>query len=597
MTFPFSGYEYQINFLEEKVRRLTKSQGSTSETPAPLKTTTTPNPVSTSPNNTTNQDVNEQFLSLLDTDTAAKFKELEETCQAMKEQQSKLEEKLKEESEKNLVLVKNSEQIEAKLAKMEDLEKENIVLQEKLDVAAKDDMSLFVMEDAPVIVLGKELGDVEMSKEVTPPAENAKQDDEHETLEKAEVQKAEKSVQTVEEEKELPEQKNAEMTFLRENLSQLTSTSSEKEAQLSAEIETLKAKLGGKYSFLECGVKVKKVAVVDSVEVVKVQVQDHAEPMVDQAPPRDTEDSGKGEVNENLLLKAEIARLKNEMETMSKALGDLKEEGGSEQEKAESEAQEMKWKRVLAEAELKVESLSKEKEEKERMIREQNEELKKVLQSEVELKQTITLVSRVKESAHQEKEILRKDLAELKESVLPKTNAEVLLLRAELDGLKKEKTLQPTDMKDQPINRKKEEASQGEKRKRSGSGGESKKFKLEKEEDSEEKPIEMNKKTVGDEENAEGPGQSGTISGVEAETRDLNDSEIEADNCTDSLSPTNPSITQLEREKAALEQELRSREEGSSLPEEALLASPQPASKPVNILFCNWADPEPKVGM
>ena len=106
----------------------------------------------------------------------------------------------------------------------------------------------------------------------------------------------------------------------------------------------------------------------------------------------------------------------------------------------------MKWKRVLAEAELKVESLSKEKEEKERMIREQNEELKKVLQSEVELKQTITLVSRVKESAHQEKEILRKDLAELKESVLPKTNAEVLLLRAELDGLKKEKTLQPTDM-------------------------------------------------------------------------------------------------------------------------------------------------------
>ena len=43
---------------------------------------------------------------------------------------------------------------------MEDLEKENIVLQEKLDVAAKDDMSLFVMEDAPVIVLGKELGEM-----------------------------------------------------------------------------------------------------------------------------------------------------------------------------------------------------------------------------------------------------------------------------------------------------------------------------------------------------------------------------------------------------------------------------------------------------
>ena len=236
----------------------------------PLKTPTTTNRVSTPPNNnTSNQDVNEQFLSLLDTDTAAKFKELEETCHTMKEQQSKLEEKLKEESEKNLALVKNSEQIEAKLAKMEDLEKENIVLQEKLDVAAKDDMSLFVMEDAPVIV-----SDKEMSKEENPPAESVKLDDEHDTPKEAEVQKEEKSVQTLEEEKGLVEQKNAELTLLRENLSQLTSTSSEKEAQLSAEIETLKAKLVGKYSFLECGVKVKKVAVGDSNNVVKVQVQD-----------------------------------------------------------------------------------------------------------------------------------------------------------------------------------------------------------------------------------------------------------------------------------------------------------------------------------
>merc|ERR1712013_169446 len=436
-------YEYQINFLEEKVRRLTWSQGSSSETPVPLKTTS-PNPVSTPPNNnTSNQDVNEQFLSLLDTDTAAKFKELEERCQTMKEQQSKLEEKLKEESEKNLALVKNSELIEAKLAKMEDLEKENIVLQEKLDVATKDDMSLFVMEDAPVIVSDKELG--EMSKEEKTFAENAELDDKHDTLKEAEVQKEEKSVQTVEEEKGLLEQKNAELTLLRENLSQLTSTSSEKEAQLSAEIETLKAKLAGKYSFLECGVKVKKVAVGDSNNVVKVQVQDLADPMIDQASPKDTEDSSDGdlsskdEVKENLLLKAEIDRLKNEMETMSKAFGNSKEEGGSEQEKAESEAQEMKWKGVLAEAELKVESLSKEKEENERKIREQNEEMKKVLENEVELKQTITLVSRVKESAHQEKEMLRKELEELKESVLPKTNAEVLLLRAELDKLRKEK--------------------------------------------------------------------------------------------------------------------------------------------------------------
>ena len=59
----------------------------------------------------------------------------------------------------------------------------------------------------------------------------------------------------------------------------------------------------------------------------------------------------------------------------------------------------------------------------------------------------------------------------------------------------------------------------------------------------------------------------------------------------------NRDACQLEREKAALELELRLREGGSSLPEEALLASPQPASKPVNILFCNWAEPELKVGM
>ena len=145
---------------------------------------------------------------------------------------------MKEESEKNLALVKNSEQIEAKLAKMEDLEKENVVLQEKLDVATKDDMSLFVMEDAPVIVSDKELG--EMSKEEKPLAENAKLDDKHDILKEAEVQKEEKSVQTVEEEKGLLEKKNAELTLMRENLSQLTSTSAEKEAQLSAEIETLK---------------------------------------------------------------------------------------------------------------------------------------------------------------------------------------------------------------------------------------------------------------------------------------------------------------------------------------------------------------------
>ena len=86
-----------------------------------------------------------------------------------------------------------------------------------------------------------------------------------------------------------------------------------------------------------------------------------------------------------------------------------------------------------------------------------------------------------------------------------------------------------------------------------------------------------------------------------------------------------PTLTQLEKEKAELEQELRMKEmsgkealceEEATFPlkeksvkeaisaevrakaiseEEALLASPQPAAKPANILFCNWADPDEEV--
>merc|ERR1719341_1380050 len=166
-------------------------------------------------------------------------------------------------------------------------------------------------------------------------------------------------------------------------------------------------------------------------------------------------------------------------------MGNSKEmdQGGSDHEKAEIEAKEMKWKGVLAEATLKVESLNKEKEERERKIQEQSEELKRVLNNEVELKQTITIVSRVKESAQQEKEKFKRELEDLKEKSQPKINAEMAesmeLLKAELDGLKKEKSLQAFHVADELLTIEKEDSLLGLKRKRSVSGGEVKKSKLE----------------------------------------------------------------------------------------------------------------------
>merc|ERR1719341_1232807 len=256
----------------------------------------------------------------------------------------------------------------------------------------------------------------------------------------ADAMKAQELVKAAEEEKMLEEkdkaaeeentllkEKDTELKQLRGALAELTSNSADKESKLLEEIETLRSKLGAKYLFLECGVKVKKVSVEDTDEVVNVGVQGLVESMVDQeALTKDATNDlkeeeqdkiSKDEVNENILLRAENERIKSEMATMAKAMGNSKEmdQGGSDHEKAEIEAKEMKWKGVLAEAALKVESLSKEKEERERKIQEQTEELKRVLENEVELKQTITIVSRVKESAQQEQEKLKRELEDLKE--------------------------------------------------------------------------------------------------------------------------------------------------------------------------------------
>jgi len=605
-------YEYQINFLEEKVRRLTKTQGSLPEMTAPVIPPAVLAPAP--PVSGSTQDVNEQFLSLLDTDTAAKFKELEEKCESMKEQQSKLEEKLKNEAEKNLTLARDAEQVEAKLVKMQELEKENVLLQEKLDVAAKEDMNLFVLEDVPVILSGGEgLEGVDGKNDVEKdgsPEEVAQED----AIEEADAMKAEELVKAAEEkmleakdkaaeeENTLLKEKDTELKQLRGALAELTSNSTDKESKLLEEIETLKSKLGAKYLFLECGVKVKKVSVEDTDKVVNVGVQDLVASVVDQeASTKDVtndfkeeeEDKiSKDEVKENILLRAENERIKSEMATMAKAMGSSKEmdQGGRDHEKAEIEAKEMKWKGVLAEAALKVESLSKEKEEREKKIQEQTEELKRVLENEVELKQTITIVSRVKESAQQEKEKLKRELEDLKEKSQPKIDAEMAdsmeLLKAELDGLKKEKSLQAYHVADELLTLEKE---LGLKRKRSVSGGEVKKSKLERVEEEGEtrETSEVSKDIL-------------AVSGDPPVAKELCRSEKSTD--TQNI----PLVTQLEKEKAELEQELRMKEKSgkevvsedvrvTAISEEALLASPQPAAKPANILFCNWAVPEEEV--
>ena len=603
---------------------MTKTQGSVPEPAAPVNPPTVSAPVP--PSSSSAQDVNEQFLGLLDTDTAAKFKELEEKCELMREQQAKLEEELKQEAEKNLTLVKDAEQVEAKLLKIQELEKENVLLQEKLDVAAKEDMNLFVLEDVPVIVSSAESEKIDDQKDVKVVQGDVVDVESIKGEEMAKAAEEEKMLEekdkAADEAKKSLEDRDTELQQLRESLAELTSRSSVKEGQLLGEIESLKARLGAKYSFLECGVNVKKV---DPEKVINVKVQDLVEAMVDQVTSSENvekdlaneEEEGnisKKEVKENDLLRAENDRIKSEMATMEKAMGNLKAfEGGSvvgkssteikEIEKAEMEAKEMNWKRVLAETTLKVETLSKEKEERERKMQEQTEEMKKVLENELELKQTITIINRVKESAHQEKELLKKELEDLKEKS-PNINAEMAesmeLLKAELEELKKEKSKKAYLIADKVPTSEKDGSLLSLKRKRSLSGEEVKKSKLERVEEEE-----VARETP------EVPEELLTV------VKDL--SEVSA--CIQSI----PTVTQLEKEKAELEQELRMKEmsgkealceEEATFPlkeksvkeaistevrakaiseEEALLASPQPAAKPANILFCNWADPDEEV--
>ena len=68
-------YEYQINFLQERLRRLSRNGGISSKTSVPGPAPTVISHISEEPEA---HDVNEQFLSLLDMDAAGKYKEMEE---------------------------------------------------------------------------------------------------------------------------------------------------------------------------------------------------------------------------------------------------------------------------------------------------------------------------------------------------------------------------------------------------------------------------------------------------------------------------------------------------------------------------------------
>merc|ERR1712181_171700 len=199
-------------------------------------------------------------------------------------------------------------------------------------------------------------------------------------------------------------------------------------------------------------------------------------------------------------------------------------------------------------------------------------------------------------------------MGDLKERSQPKINVEMAesmeLLKAELDGLKKQKSLQAFHVADDILTSEKEGSLLGLKRKRSVSCGEVKKSKLE---SVEEEEVTRDTSEVSEELLAVGGDLSvakelcggETLAGVPYDTQNI------------------PSVTQLEKEKAELEQELRMKEksgreafsedvkmkavmeedvkEKAAMEEEALLASPQPVAKPANILFCNWAEPEEEV--
>ena len=487
ILIPFSTcrYEYQINYLEEKVRRLTRPQTSTS---VPV--------LSSSPSVTetkeTDPDVNEQFLNLLDTDTAAKFTEIEEKCKEMEKKKIEAEEKLKVESEKNEGLLKSAEDLKTELENMEELKKANAELEEKLVEAGKNEMDMFLMDAAPEV-------------------ESTKED---------ETVKHDGAV------------KDAEIVKLQNKLDEQLMETAEKELELKEEIAGLKNKL-----------ELANTAPLPSKtsEVLKVSFQEIGEVIKDSLVGEDYQ--RKKEMDQ---VKEENSKIKHELELLKlKVLTqEVDGEGEKDLEKdreivAKLEAELLKSDEKLCEKNLSMKGVEDQLNE-EKNAKDSISEAKQLLEKEiVELKENMDeKINRSKEQQNLEIETLKSELARTK-----------LLL----DANKKEVlAYDETEHK---------EVSEG-----LGSLPDKKRKLVPENFDEDAKKLRLENQAEGE---------------TKKET-----------------SNTDSSMTELELEKAKLEEELESLAEPSTAPRESstetlLAATPVPKTgKPANILFMKWAQPE-----
>jgi len=136
-------YEYQINFLQEKCRRLSNQPGSNYPPPS-ANLEIVPEDDADVP------DVNEQFLNLLDMDAAEKFKELEGKCKELEKQKTETEEKLKKEMDKNFDLQNNNEELKLEL-NIEKFDKKNAELQQEIEKVTNNDVDVSNIDSEPIV--------------------------------------------------------------------------------------------------------------------------------------------------------------------------------------------------------------------------------------------------------------------------------------------------------------------------------------------------------------------------------------------------------------------------------------------------------------
>ena len=577
-------YEYQINFLEEKVRRLTSKTP-----PAPAATKT---PATSSPDVV---DVNQQFLNLLDTDTSVKFKEIEAKCKEMEEKKDEAEEKLKLEVLKNEELVKKDEEQKTALEQMEDLKKTNTELQDKLAVAVTNDMDLFMVDSAPEVDGAKD------PKVVVKESDN-------------EAAKQELSMKI--------EEKDVEIIMLKNEIDEKSMTSAEKELELAAEIKALQAEVesfksrvdssksreedASKSAFLQCGVSpVNLSSTTPRVKNGKLQVsvQEGHEVITEVAEKMEQEEKIKtvekeqAEKEERYLL--EMEQLKSENKRITEELQLVKEKGSMvEGGENKLDNEEMVKKTELAETNVKMMKLQEEKNEMDVKLKEQEAQIQGVKEREEELTRS-----------QKEKSVLEKEVAGLKESGSLSQNQQIEHLVSELERTKVQlKEAQEGRQEAVVVPKEHQEVIEtlnslpSNKRKRllENFQEETKKVRLEDEEESavnasetgQKKPeTDIPAKEARDE--MEGP-----VKNVELEVNCTNVPEAESVTTEDLKERVDMEVEDGDSKKeSSAPVEGQEKDVNDSVAPEALLAATPTSSskaKPANILFCSWAKPEEK---